>query len=98
MNNLPHIGVIFMSNAEKTALEIISKNIEEQLMWGNSDYFQKKAKESLKQLLIEKKVSRTQAKSLLQMINSPAKDNLDFARNLMETLSTQKSIQHVSHI
>lgn len=88
----------FMTQAEQHCFTIIMEQMEDQLMFGNIEYFRKKAKEDLKRLLTEKKVTITQAKSILHMIDSPAQDNLDFAKVIMQTVSTQNIIQDVSHI
>ena len=82
----------FMTQAEQHCFAIIMEQMENELMFGNIDYFRKKTKEDLRRLLTEKKVTITQAKSILHMINSPAQDNLDFAKVIMQTLSTQNTI------
>lgn len=90
----------WIAEREKQHLAQIAIEMERQLMWGNAPNALRKseARIRLAKLLTDLKVGEADYRRILDMIHSPAEDDLQFAETLIETISTQKSIQHVSNI
>jgi len=91
-------NAIFMTMAEQAHLANVALDMEKFIMYGTPDTQKKEAKNALRKLLTEKKITFTKAKNILNMINSPSKDNLDFAQILLDTLLTQNVAEYVSNI
>lgn len=88
----------WIAEREKKHLAQIALEMERQLMWGDHSYKKNALKLDLNDLFKQGKVDLAEYKRIMNMIDSPAGDDLTFAETLIETISTQKSIQHVSNI
>lgn len=88
----------WIAEREKQHLAQIAIEMERQLMWGDHSYKKNALKLDLNDLYKQGKVNLIEHKRIMDMIDSPAGDDLTFAETLIETISTQKTIQHGSNI
>jgi hypothetical protein len=88
----------WIAEREKQHLAQIAIETERQLMWGDNSYKRNALRLDLADLYKQGKVDLAEQKRIMDMIDSPAGEDLTFAEILIETISTQKSIQHVSNI
>jgi hypothetical protein len=86
----------WITEREKQHLALIAIETERQLMWGDHSYKKNALKLDLADLYKQGKVDLAEQKRIMDMINSPAGEDLTFAETLIETI--QKSTQHVSNI
>jgi hypothetical protein len=86
----------WIAEREKQHLAQIAIETERQLMWGNDFYKRSVLRVDLADLFKQGKVDLAEQKRIMDMINSPAGEDLTFAEILIETI--QKSTQHVSNI
>jgi len=89
---------VWISEREKQHLAKIADDVERQLMWGDHSYKKNALKLDLADLYKQGKVDLAEQKRIMDMINSPAGEDLTFAETLIETISTQKPIQNGSNI
>lgn len=88
----------WISEQEQKHLAQIALEMERQLMWGESCPKKSALKSRLSDLFNRSKITLAEQKRIMDMIDSPAGEDLTFAETLIETISTQKLIQHVSNI
>jgi hypothetical protein len=89
---------VWIHEQEKKHLAKIAIEMERQLMWGDHSYKKNALKLDLNDLFKQGKIDLAECKRIMDMIDSPAGEDLIFAEILIETISTQKPIQHVSNI
>ena len=70
------------------------------MWWGHSPYMIEIKELMLagQHLLLMEQITPEQAATISKMISSSSKDNLEFAKTLIESITTQNSTQHVSNI
>lgn len=90
----------WISEREKDLMTKIAVEMEHAVMWGHSPKMQeiKELMLAAQHLLLMEQITPDQAETISKMISSSAKDNLDFVKTLIETITTQNSTQDVSNI
>lgn len=90
----------WIAEREKKHLAQIAIATEKTLIFGHSPRMQeiKELMIAAQHLLLMEQITPEQGQMLSKMISSNAKDNLEFAKTLIETITTQNSTQHVSNI
>ena len=90
----------WISEREKDHMTQIAVAMEKAMMFGHSPKMQeiKELMLAAQHLLLMEQITPDQAEMISKMISSSAKDNLEFAKTLIETITTQNSTQDVSNI
>jgi hypothetical protein len=83
----------WLKKHEEEVLARIAKETETMLMWGHSPYAERKriAITVTQDLWRQGKITLDESKTLCNMINSSAADNLDLAVTILETLKKGKA-------
>ena len=90
----------WISEREKKHATQIAVAMEKAMMFGHSPKMQeiKELMLAAQHLLLMEQITLEQAQMISKMISSSARDNLEFAKTLIESITTQNSTQHVSNI
>jgi len=90
----------WISKQEEQLMNKIAREMEQAMMWGHSPKMQeiKELMLAAQHLLLMEQITPDQAETISKMISSSAKDNLDFVKTLIESITTQNSTQDVSNI
>ena len=90
----------WISKQEEQLMTKIANEMEHAMMFGHSPKMQeiKELMLAAQHLLLMEQITPEQGRMLSKMISSSAKDNLEFAKTLIETITTQNSTQDVSNI
>lgn len=90
----------WITQQEEKHLAKVAADMEQALMWGHSPYAEKikVAMIEAQELFIKGKTTLEQSQNICKMLNSKANDDIDFAITLIETITTQNSIQDGSNI